>query len=275
MIQYFGYVLLPTAAFSCGLVLVVAQGLVAEGGGDNQVQPAAPMPSTVQEQPTIQVSAVVPLTPVLSTSSQAKPSALEAPSPTAEPASPLQPEEQATSAPPEPALRKERHAAPQQVAQELLSDYLAAWSSHNADALGSTPRFYGSRVRFYGKDISVQALAEEKKRFVQHWPVRHYRARPGTTSAQCDSATSTCKVIALMEYRVESPARGRQARGTAGLELEISFASGGPRIVEEGSRTTRAPSLAKGPAVRAPITVGTEADEGMLPLLPSRPDKKS
>jgi hypothetical protein len=209
LIHYLGYVFLPAAAFSCGLVLVLAQGLVAEGGADNQGRLAAPMPSAVREQP-IQVSAAVPLNLAPLTEPQGEPLALEALSLTAEPSSPLEPEVQATSTPPDPALRKERHATQQQVAQELLSDYLAAWSSHSADALGSTPRFYGSRVRFYGKDISMQALAEEKKRFVQHWPVRHYRARPGTTSSRCDSATNTCKVIALMEYRVENPARGRQ-----------------------------------------------------------------
>jgi hypothetical protein len=135
--------------------------------------------------------------------------------------------EQAASSDLVAALKEEPSASRQQEAQALLSQYLAAWSSHNADALGSTPRFYGSRVRFYGKDISAQALAEEKKRFVQHWPVRHYRVRPGTTSSRCDSATNTCKVIALMEYRVENPARGRQAKALrigAGDRLRIWWA---------------------------------------------------
>jgi hypothetical protein len=268
LIQYSGYVLLPVTAFSCGLMLVVAQSFVAEDGAENQVKLTAPMPLTVQELPR-PVWAAVPLNLAPLTEPQAEPLALETPSPTAEPSSPLEREEQATSTPLDPALRKERHATRQQVAQELLSDYLAAWSSHNADALGSTPRFYGSRVRFYGKDISAQALTEEKKRFVQHWPVRHYRARPGTTSSRCDSATNTCKVIVLMEYRVENPARRRQAKGTAGLELEIGFASGAPRIVEEGGGTSRPPSRAKGTAVTAP------GAEGMVPLPPSRPESRS
>ncbi len=271
LIQYSGYVLLPVTAFSCGLMLVVAQSFVAEDGAENQVKLTAPMPLTVQELPR-PVWAAVPLNLTPLTEPQAEPLAFETPFSTAEPLTPLQPEEQTTSAPPEPALSKERHAARQLKAQELLSDYLAVWSSHNADALGSTPRFYGSRVRFYGKDISVQALAEEKKRFVQHWPVRHYRVRPGTTSSRCDSATNTCKVIALMEYRVENLARGRQAKGTAGLELEIGFASGAPRIVEEGGGTSRAPSRAKGTAVTAP---GAEAAEGIVPLPPSRPESRS
>jgi hypothetical protein len=274
LIQYLGYMLLPVAAFSCGTMLVVARGPLVEGGADNQAELVAPAPQIFQEQP-IQVSAAERLTPVPLTRPQDEPLILSTPTSTAVPSLPLRPNEHASSIAVEPVLKEERLAVWQQESQELLSHYLAAWSSHNADALGSTPRFYGSRVRFYGKDISVQALAEEKKRFVQHWPVRHYRARPGTASARCDSAANTCRVVALMEYKVESPARGRQAKGTAGLELEISFASGGPRIVEEGGGTLRAPSLAKGPAVKAATAVGAEAAESMLPLPPSRPDSRS
>jgi hypothetical protein len=271
LIQYLGYVLLPVAAFSCGTLLVVARGPGVKGGADNQAELAAPAPLVVQDQP-IKLSATEPLTPAPVARLQDEPLIVQ--TPTSSVAQPLpQPlVEQAASSDLVAALKEEPSASRQQEAQALLSQYLAAWSSHNADALGSTPRFYGSRVRFYGKDISAQALTEEKKRFVQHWPVRHYRARPGTTSSRCDSATNTCKVIALMEYRVENPARGRQAKGTAGLELEIGFASGAPRIVEEGGGTSRAPSRAKGTAVTAP---GAEAAEGMVPLPPSRPESRS
>jgi hypothetical protein len=123
----------------------------------------------------------------------------------------------------------------QQLSRNLLFEYLAAWSSPNSVALSSINTFYGSQVRFYGKDVNVRTLLDEKRRFVQRWPVREYLVSPGSVSVRCKSDADTCRVASLLNYIAHDPVRERKAKGSAGLELQISFSAGRPEIVEESS----------------------------------------
>lgn len=122
-----------------------------------------------------------------------------------------------------------------QLAKNVLSNYLAAWSSYSSATVHSVSSFYGSRVWFHGKNVSIHDLIEEKRRFLQRWPVREYRARPTSVVVQCDGVKDSCKVASLLEYRAENPTRKRRATGVANLELQVSFSTGRPEIVEENS----------------------------------------
>lgn len=133
-------------------------------------------------------------------------------------------------------------------AQRLSRDYLDTVSSANARMIDEAPRFYGERVRFHGRLLSLAALLAEKRRFARRWPERRYEAQAGTTRTACSSATATCIVRTTLDYRAASPARDAHAQGVAELVIEVAFPAGRPVIVSESSRVLRRTALG---AVRA------------------------
>jgi hypothetical protein len=146
---------------------------------------------------------------------------------------------------PEPALaarpqgRERQTGSMAGAAQQLAIDYLGYWSGPNAVAVGSTPDFYASRVLFHGRSMSARALAEEKRRFVQRWPQRYYTPRLETMRTSCDPARDVCTVRTVFDFTALNPAQGARSRGTADLELGVSFSGGHPVIAFESSHVLR------------------------------------
>jgi hypothetical protein len=161
--------------------------------------------------------------------------------PSAEPARPRQSAERPVQSAPQ---RGSAAGAPaplagpslERAARQLAVDYLDFWSAPNSLALETMPDFYGSRVEFHGRDMSIGTLMEEKRRFVRRWPVRSYTARLDTLRASCAPSGDTCAVRGVFDYTAISPERGRRSQGVANLELQISFAGERPVIVSETSR---------------------------------------
>ena len=127
-------------------------------------------------------------------------------------------------------------ASPEQAARQLAVDYLDFWSAPNALTLEVMPDFYGSKVEFHGREMSAQALMEEKRRFVRRWPVRSYTARIDTLRASCQASGTICTVRGVFDFTAISPERGRRSQGAADLELQVSLAGERPTILSETSR---------------------------------------
>ena len=143
------------------------------------------------------------------------------------------------------------YASPARVeaAQALAMDYLSVVSSPGEAMVGATSRFYGSRVRFYGRPTSLADLLDEKRGFVRRWPERRYAARGFNT--RCTADGSTCVVRVLVDFRAASPERRAVSKGASELVLEVSFAGQRPVIVAESGRVLhrgddRAETLAQG-----------------------------
>jgi hypothetical protein len=128
--------------------------------------------------------------------------------------------------------------------QRLARDYLASVSGPNGAALASAPGFYGERVVFHGRPMSVASLMSEKRRFLQRWPERRYRPRPDSLRTACNAGLATCRVQATVDFSAFSPDRGARSQGTVDLELAVSFAGGRPVIVSETSRVVRRDAVA-------------------------------
>ncbi|MGE7414273.1 hypothetical protein [Methylobacterium tarhaniae] len=128
--------------------------------------------------------------------------------------------------------------------QRLARDYLWSISAPNGAALAAAPGFYGDRVVFHGRPMSVASLMSEKRRFVQRWPERRYRPRPDSLRTACNAGLATCRVQATVDFSAFSPDRGVRSQGTVDLELAVSFAGGRPVIVSETSRVVRREAVA-------------------------------
>lgn len=124
-----------------------------------------------------------------------------------------------------------------EAAQALATDYLSAVSAPGEAMVGATQRFYGARVRFYGRPTTLAGLIDEKRGFVRRWPERRYAARAFST--QCSPDGSSCIVRALVDFRAANPQRGAISRGASELVLQVSFAGQHPVIVAESGRVLR------------------------------------
>jgi hypothetical protein len=145
--------------------------------------------------------------------------------------------------------RRQRGSDHAAAAQDFAIAYLAFWSAPNVITLDATPDFYAPRVLFHGRQMSARALFEEKRRFVQRWPLRDYRPQPETMRAACDPAPPICTVRTLFAFTALSPRTGKRSQGTALLQLGISFATGEPMIVFESSQVTSRARSAKSEAL--------------------------
>lgn len=120
-------------------------------------------------------------------------------------------------------------------ARRLSLDYLDSVSSPNGTTLAAAPRFYGDRVRFFGRTLPIGAVMAEKRRFFQRWPQRRYEPH-GEPQVACDGPSATCLVRVVHDFTATSPARGARSQGVAELTLTVSVAGARPVIVSESSR---------------------------------------
>ncbi len=130
-----------------------------------------------------------------------------------------------------------------QVAQDFAARYLDLWSAPNRVALASASSLYAPTVTFHGRLRSRGSVLAEKRQFVQRWPDRTYRYRPGTTQVTCEGSGTRCTVRSIFDYTAANAALGRRSRGSGDHELVVSFAGGRPVIAAENSQVLR-----RGPA---------------------------
>jgi hypothetical protein len=129
----------------------------------------------------------------------------------------------------------EKRSARASVAKNFAIDYLQAWSASNDDALEATAAFYAPRVLFHGREVSMQRLFNEKRRFVRRWPERDYRPRPDAMGTVCNPAGEVCTVHAVFDFTASHPKRRRVSQGTGALQLIVHFIGDKPVIVAEHS----------------------------------------
>jgi hypothetical protein len=120
-------------------------------------------------------------------------------------------------------------------AKSFAISYLNSWSGPNEAVLDSTAEFYAPRVLFHGRTISMRALFNEKRRFVQRWPERDYRPRPESMGVTCNPAGEICTVHAVFDFTAANPERRTRSEGTGALQLIVQFIGEKPIIVAEHS----------------------------------------
>ncbi|WP_262271128.1 hypothetical protein [Microvirga yunnanensis] len=121
------------------------------------------------------------------------------------------------------------------VAKNFAIDYLQSWSASNDVALEATAAFYAPRILFHGREVTMQRLFNEKRRFVRRWPERDYRPRPDGIGTVCNPAGEICTVHAVFDFTASSPKRRRVSQGTGALQLIVQFIGDKPVIVAEHS----------------------------------------
>ena len=134
-----------------------------------------------------------------------------------------------------PASAEPRSGTRAAAARALAAEYLALVSAPGEAMVGAAPRFYGARIRFYGRATTLAALIAQKRSFVRRWPQRRYAAR--TIRTACDA--EGCTVRAVVDFHAASPGRGAVSRGAAELVLAVTFSGSRPVIAAETGRILR------------------------------------
>jgi hypothetical protein len=120
--------------------------------------------------------------------------------------------------------------------RRLAVNYLEHWSRVDEMSVEEVISFYAPSVRFYGKNFRPEDVLEEKRRFIERWPIRDYAALPENMSVGCRADAGECRIETMFSYEAANPRTGRKSQGLGSLKLVVDFASGRPLITSESSR---------------------------------------
>jgi len=208
------------------LTLLMASGpMAAAQSGRTWVDPPTEAPAAAPAEPPKPAPAPPP-------PQAASPTAPD-PSQTAQPRTPAAPPAVAERPMKDPDA--EKRATRAAVAKSFAVDYLESWSAANDAALEATAAFYAPRVLFHGREVSMQRLFNEKRRFVRRWPERDYRPRQDGIGTICNPAGEICTVHAVFDFTASNSRRRRVSQGTGALQLIVNFIGDKPVIVAEHS----------------------------------------
>jgi len=207
----------------------------AEGGAAPSQAPKPQNETPVSPPP--QAATPAPATPPMQSAQPATPAVKPdaPPSRQAEPPPAAAPSAPAVAAQPLKDPDADKRSARASVAKNFAIDYLESWSASNDVALEATAAFYAPRVLFHGREVSMQRLFNEKRRFARRWPERDYRPRPDAMGTVCNPAGEVCTVHAVFDFTASHPKRRRVSQGTGALQLIVHFIGDKPVIVAEHS----------------------------------------
>jgi len=207
----------------------------AEGGAAPSQAPKPQNETPVSPPP--QAATPAPATPPMQSAQPATPAVKPdaPPSRQAEPPPAAAPSAPAVAAQPLKDPDADKRSARASVAKNFAINYLESWSASNDVALEATAAFYAPRVLFHGREVSMQRLFNEKRRFVRRWPERDYRPRPDAMGTVCNPAGEVCTVHAVFDFTAFHPKRRRVSQGTGALQLIVHFIGDKPVIVAEHS----------------------------------------
>jgi hypothetical protein len=120
-------------------------------------------------------------------------------------------------------------------ASDFVVSLLVRWSDPNsAYALQLLNSVYAPQVSYYGATRTKQEVLQDKFKFSERWPQRHYRVRDGSLNAHCDAAISACRVSGIVDWEVGSTNRNTKSGGSASFIYGLTFVGQSALIVEEG-----------------------------------------
>jgi hypothetical protein len=147
-----------------------------------------------------------------------------------------------TVRPPESAEHPE--GSPEQRAIDFVHFVLERWSGPNTDLLPVLDKLYTEKVLYHGKSTPRQSVLLSKRGFANRWPQRSYAVRPGSVSATCVAAGSTCRVKGTMTWKLHEAKTTTPSRGTASFSYSIVLKDSGPQISAETDTVNDQPSTA-------------------------------
>jgi hypothetical protein len=130
-----------------------------------------------------------------------------------------------------------------ELSQEQVTAFVletnSALSQYDKTSASRLAKYYAENVDFFGKQMSLHEVIEDKRNYADRWPARAFTVDQNSLSVTCSSDTR-CSVSYQVRWIVESPVRNKTLRGVSQAQLSIEMTAGGPKIVsEDGKVVTR------------------------------------
>jgi hypothetical protein len=148
------------------------------------------------------------------------------------------------------AIAEAPDASPEQRARELVRLLVERSSGPSADVMPFLANLYAETVVYHGKSTPRQAVLLNKHRLADRWTERDYAIRPGSLSATCARAGTTCRVKGVVSWKFYDPKTARRSRGVENFEYRVILAGDVPQIIAE-TTSTHEPTPAPGPLKKA------------------------
>ena len=149
------------------------------------------------------------------------------------------------------AIAEAPDASPEQRARELVRLLVERSSGPSADVMPFLANLYAETVVYHGKSTPRQAVLLNKHRLADRWTERDYAIRPGSLSATCARAGTTCRVKGVVSWKFYDPKTARRSRGVENFEYRVILAGDVPQIIAETTSDARADACS-GPAEKSP-----------------------
>ena len=101
---------------------------------------------------------------------------------------------------------------------------------------------YAETVVYHGKSTPRQAVLLSKHRLADRWTERDYAIRPGSLSATCAKAGTTCRVKGVMSWKYYEPKTTSRSRGIVNFEYRVVLAGEAPQIIAETTSAHEPPA---------------------------------
>jgi hypothetical protein len=118
-------------------------------------------------------------------------------------------------------------------ARDFVDLYIQRSQGDVNEVTGFTKASYAADVDYYGSKLRNEQVVNEQRAYIKAWPQRIFRLEPNSEKINCNKANSTCKVIGVINFHDENPAKAKKSIGTASFEMLVVFDTSGPKIVFE------------------------------------------
>jgi hypothetical protein len=135
-----------------------------------------------------------------------------------------------------------RDGTPERQATDFVRALIGQWSKPAPEAMPALEGLYAEKVVYRGTSMGRQAVLRSKNRLATRWSERAYAIRPGSISATCTKAGTTCRVKGIMSYRYHEPTTSNRARGVVNFDYRVGFASAVPQIIAETTSAHEPPA---------------------------------
>ncbi len=140
------------------------------------------------------------------------------------------------SQPEEPAhipLNSDTLTAARAQALNIVLELIRAHTGDTSKNLNEIRSFYAPTIRYFGKDVRLNELMQDKIKYFDRWPERMTTVEPKTVDIACIGVRD-CTVEGVYSWLVSSPADNREASGRATFRYRLLLDRSDPIIEESG-----------------------------------------
>ncbi len=105
------------------------------------------------------------------------------------------------------------------VAHAFPGAYFSRWSEPSSDAIKYFSSVYAEKVNFYGTDLPLAVVIEQKRNFAQRWPIRVYSVRPKSLLVDCQE--SNCKLTGVVDWDARTTSGTERTAGAATFSFGV------------------------------------------------------